>query len=118
MARSPDAQVSMIIGTQLVQKFNKEAKDIVRVYLAVIRLPSSSTDILISLNDPVKLECDPSIESAVCFALAICGNRAVDQGRHGRCWICATGMVYKSRAFLHHLRHIHFRLDILLRSIN
>ena len=51
--RIPDASVHVAIGTQRVQKFNASHYDTVRVHLAVIRLHSHATDILVSLNHPL-----------------------------------------------------------------
>jgi len=46
----------LVLGKQIIAKFNEkdpDAKNIVNIYLAVIRIPSIETDMLISYNCPV-----------------------------------------------------------------
>ncbi|XP_018581720.1 ran guanine nucleotide release factor isoform X2 [Scleropages formosus] len=45
----------MLSGTQLVSKFNEQAKNTLDVYLGLFRLPQFSTDILVTFNDPVSI---------------------------------------------------------------
>ena len=45
-----------IFGRQQIAKFNEEAKNVVNIYMAVIRIPSVTTDILITLNEPVQID--------------------------------------------------------------
>ena len=49
--------VAAVRGVQLVSKFNEgeEARNRVVIYLAVIRLPSKDTDVVLTLNVPTKL---------------------------------------------------------------
>ncbi len=46
---------AIIVGTQQVAKYKETAKNIVNVYLFIIRLPQYQSEILISMNDPVLL---------------------------------------------------------------
>lgn len=69
-----DSQISMVIGQQLISKFREgedesttgistltssssasSAKNLVNIYLAVVRLPRVATDILVSYNHPIAL---------------------------------------------------------------
>jgi len=43
----------VVLGEQAISKFREEARNTVRIYMAVIRLPHITTDILITLNEPV-----------------------------------------------------------------
>ena len=52
--RSP-ATISVALGTQRIAKFNETGLNTVNIYLAVIRLPDKSTDIVISYNHTVEL---------------------------------------------------------------
>jgi len=52
-----------VIGRQTVAKFKeKGAENLVKIYLALIRLPKYTTDILISLNEPITIH--PSSSSS------------------------------------------------------
>ncbi|TNN41696.1 Ran guanine nucleotide release factor [Liparis tanakae] len=51
-----------LTGTQRVSKFNEEARNTVTLHLAVLRLPRFSTDVLITFNDPQRI--DPESSSA------------------------------------------------------
>ncbi|XP_056271571.1 ran guanine nucleotide release factor [Pseudoliparis swirei] len=51
-----------LTGTQRVSKFNEEARNTVTLRLAVFRLPRFSTDVLITFNDPQRI--DPESSSA------------------------------------------------------
>ncbi|KAG4084598.1 ran guanine nucleotide release factor [Neocallimastix lanati (nom. inval.)] len=51
-----DSVKKIVLGKQIISKFNEkdaDAKNVVNIYLAVIRVPSIETDILISYNCPV-----------------------------------------------------------------
>eukprot|EP00833_Pecoramyces_ruminatium_P010820 jgi/Orpsp1_1/1184852/evm.model.c7180000091256.1 len=51
-----DSIKKIVLGKQIISKFNEkdaDAKNVVNIYLAVIRVPSIETDILISYNCPV-----------------------------------------------------------------
>ncbi|GBG31605.1 Ran guanine nucleotide release factor [Hondaea fermentalgiana] len=56
----PAAASNVVIGTQVVAKFRESAKNTIRVFLCNIRLPKYTTDILISLNAPVKVSAESS----------------------------------------------------------
>nr|XP_006627500.1 PREDICTED: ran guanine nucleotide release factor [Lepisosteus oculatus] len=52
----PDCSSAWLLaGTQLVSKFNEEAKNTVNIYLGLFRLPQHSTDIMVTFNDPVSI---------------------------------------------------------------
>jgi len=55
---SKDDRLSIFVceGTQTVAKFNEKATNVVRIYLAAIRIPSKGTDILVTLNCPEKVD--------------------------------------------------------------
>ncbi|XP_010901293.2 ran guanine nucleotide release factor [Esox lucius] len=55
----------LLTGTQLVAKFNEEAKNTVTFYLGLFRLPQFSTDILVTFNDPLSISLDSSSAVAV-----------------------------------------------------
>ena len=48
----PSTAASLLTGRQLVAKFNKKDRDIVDIYLAVVRLREHTTDVLVSFNLP------------------------------------------------------------------
>eukprot|EP01113_Clastostelium_recurvatum_P049509 TRINITY_DN9183_c0_g1_i2.p1 TRINITY_DN9183_c0_g1~~TRINITY_DN9183_c0_g1_i2.p1 ORF type:complete len:195 (+),score=35.93 TRINITY_DN9183_c0_g1_i2:80-664(+) len=48
-------QAQIVIGQQTVSKFKEHAGNVVSIPLCVIRIPSVTTDILVSVNDPVVL---------------------------------------------------------------
>lgn len=50
-----DIYVGCLLGQQLVSKFREMHRNSVNMYMAVIRLPHVTTDVLITLNDPVML---------------------------------------------------------------
>ncbi|CAE7720544.1 rangrf [Symbiodinium sp. CCMP2592] len=52
------------IGEQTVAKFREDRGNRVRIHAAAIRLPDVSTDILITLNDPVHVDPDSSSAEA------------------------------------------------------
>lgn len=62
------------MGEQHVSKFREAARNVVNVYLFVLRLPSHEAEILITLNDPVFI--DPESSSAK-------DAQAVGQDVHG-----------------------------------
>jgi len=51
----PGTVCRALVGQQRIAKFNERtnAKNLVTIYLAVVRLPLHGTDILMTLNDPV-----------------------------------------------------------------
>jgi len=60
---APNIQKIGLIGRQSVAKFKERgAENLVKLYLALIRLPQFSTDILISLNEPITIH--PSSSSS------------------------------------------------------
>ncbi|CAE7270531.1 mog1 [Symbiodinium natans] len=79
------------VGEQTVAKFREDRGNRVRIYAAAIRLPEVSTDILITLNDPVHL--DPESSSAQAptptqaaedvFRVLLSSFRIVDWGLFG-----------------------------------
>merc|ERR1712232_1478415 len=46
---------SCLFGTQYVAKFNEQARNEVHLYMGIIRLRNVTTDILIQVNDPVRV---------------------------------------------------------------
>ena len=42
-------------GQQLISKFKETAKNVVNIHLALFRIPSKQTDIILTLNDPVNI---------------------------------------------------------------
>ncbi|KAL6076388.1 RAN guanine nucleotide release factor [Balamuthia mandrillaris] len=57
MPNFPDVPKSVLLGVQRIAKFNESnrAKNVVQVYLANVRLPRHTTDLLITLNEPVQV---------------------------------------------------------------
>ncbi|ORY41607.1 Mog1p/PsbP-like protein [Rhizoclosmatium globosum] len=51
-----DSSIAIIHGLQFSAKFNKTEKDRVHIFLAVVRIPTVQTDLLISVNRPVDAE--------------------------------------------------------------
>lgn len=60
-------EVCCIIGRQMVSKFREaeSAKNEILVYLAVIRLPKFSTDVLVAMNVPTQISAQSSSATAV-----------------------------------------------------
>eukprot|EP01102_Stenamoeba_stenopodia_P014985 TRINITY_DN505_c0_g1_i2.p1 TRINITY_DN505_c0_g1~~TRINITY_DN505_c0_g1_i2.p1 ORF type:complete len:208 (+),score=35.49 TRINITY_DN505_c0_g1_i2:117-740(+) len=54
-----------LVGQQLVSKFNEAARNMVTIYMSLIRLPDHETDILITLNEPVAISAESSSARAV-----------------------------------------------------
>lgn len=55
---SPTVHVSVLVGQQTVAKFRERdpnARNVVAIYMAVIRIPQVTTDIVISYNHPIAL---------------------------------------------------------------
>nr|XP_057929107.1 ran guanine nucleotide release factor [Doryrhamphus excisus]XP_057929110.1 ran guanine nucleotide release factor [Doryrhamphus excisus] len=52
----------VLTGTQCVSKFNEEARNMVRIHLAVFRLPQFDTEVLVTFNDPQRI--NPGSSSA------------------------------------------------------
>eukprot|EP00440_Ansanella_granifera_P033918 gb/GFBE01036797.1/.p1 GENE.gb/GFBE01036797.1/~~gb/GFBE01036797.1/.p1 ORF type:complete len:188 (+),score=32.74 gb/GFBE01036797.1/:1-564(+) len=52
------------VGEQTVAKFKEAEHNRVRIYAAAVRLPEQTTDILITLNDPVTISPESSSASA------------------------------------------------------
>lgn len=69
----PQAELSLaecscawtLTGTQLVSKFNEEARNTVTVSLALFRLPQFATDLVVTFNDPQSISPDSSSASTV-----------------------------------------------------
>jgi hypothetical protein len=67
-AHPPPPQVTaassayVAVGQQTIAKFKESASNAVNVYLAVVRMPTYGTDVLITLNSPVAL--DPASSSS------------------------------------------------------
>ncbi|XP_075062521.1 ran guanine nucleotide release factor [Mixophyes fleayi] len=51
-----------LTGHQLVAKFNEQAQNTVTIFMALLRMPQHSTDLLVTFNDPVAI--DPASSSA------------------------------------------------------
>ncbi|KAJ3332174.1 hypothetical protein HDU76_001055 [Blyttiomyces sp. JEL0837] len=54
----PEAHISVVIGQQQIAKFKESdpnARNLVNIYVAVVRLPQVGTDMIISYNHPVAL---------------------------------------------------------------
>ncbi|CAG5862565.1 unnamed protein product [Menidia menidia] len=54
----------VLTGSQQVSKFNEEATNGVAVGLGLLRLPQFSTDLLVTFNDPQRIDPDSSSASA------------------------------------------------------
>lgn len=50
----------MLTGMQCVAKFNEEARNMVAIHLGLFRLPQFSTDILVTFNNPQRINPDSS----------------------------------------------------------
>lgn len=50
----------MLTGTQCVAKFNEEARNMVTLHLGLFRLPQFSTEILVTFNDPQRINPESS----------------------------------------------------------
>lgn len=46
----------LLIGTQLIPKFNATVSDEVQIFLALYRIPSKNVDLVMSMNVPTKAE--------------------------------------------------------------
>lgn len=57
---SESSTVWMLTGMQCVAKFNEEARNMVTLHLGLFRLPQFSTDILVTFNDPQRIDPDSS----------------------------------------------------------
>lgn len=55
----------MLTGMQCVAKFNEEARNMVTLHLGLFRLPQFSTDILVTFNDPQRINPDSSSATSV-----------------------------------------------------
>jgi len=51
-----------LVGQQCISKYQEAAKNLVNIYLCLLRLPQYQTEILITMNDPVVI--NPSSSSA------------------------------------------------------
>jgi len=51
---------SVVVGQQRVSKFKEHAKNIVTIFLATIRLANVTTDVVITLNEPVQISGESS----------------------------------------------------------
>ncbi|XP_034386880.1 ran guanine nucleotide release factor [Cyclopterus lumpus] len=49
-----------LTGTQRVSKFNEEARNTVTLHLGLVRLPRFSTDLLVTFNDPQRINPESS----------------------------------------------------------
>ncbi|PRP77205.1 ran guanine nucleotide release factor-like [Planoprotostelium fungivorum] len=52
MPHMPGVYKTMIVGRQAISKYKESARNIVDVYMCIIRLREQTTDIVITLNDP------------------------------------------------------------------
>merc|ERR1719333_1315676 len=48
----PDVYKAVVLGAQRVAKFNEQARNEINIFMAIIRIPKITTDILITLNAP------------------------------------------------------------------
>nr|CCA21121.1 conserved hypothetical protein [Albugo laibachii Nc14] len=62
-----DCVKSVLVGEQYVAKFHEgsNTKNLIQIYLGVIRLPSVTTDIMISLSVPIRI--NPMSSSKDCY---------------------------------------------------
>eukprot|EP01089_Gocevia_fonbrunei_P012661 TRINITY_DN3055_c0_g1_i1.p1 TRINITY_DN3055_c0_g1~~TRINITY_DN3055_c0_g1_i1.p1 ORF type:complete len:197 (+),score=34.88 TRINITY_DN3055_c0_g1_i1:121-711(+) len=60
-----DIHKSALLGDQYVSKFNEQSKNKIQLYMANIRLPQVTTDILITLNTPVYISTQSSSKVSV-----------------------------------------------------
>jgi len=58
----PTLYKSVLFGQQKVAKFKETAENLVKIYMCLIRLQEQSTDLLITLNEPIVI--DPNSSSA------------------------------------------------------
>ncbi|WAR15454.1 MOG1-like protein [Mya arenaria] len=54
-----------ILGEQSIAKFKETAKNLVQIHMGLIRVPKYSTDVLITLNDPINISTESSSHHAV-----------------------------------------------------
>ncbi|EFA74839.1 Ran GTPase binding protein [Heterostelium album PN500] len=55
----------ILLGKQMMSKFNETAENTLNVYMAIVRLNRSKTDLLITLNAPLTLSSESSSVKAV-----------------------------------------------------
>ena len=55
LIQSPGCVRSLVLGEQMISKFNETSRNTVRIFMAVIRLPAVTTDIVISFNAPTHI---------------------------------------------------------------
>ncbi|KAL4224573.1 hypothetical protein ACF0H5_015273 [Mactra antiquata] len=53
------------LGEQTIAKYNEAATNTVELHMGLLRIPSFSTDILVTFNDPVNISVDSSSHQAV-----------------------------------------------------
>lgn len=56
---------ALLLGRQHVAKFKESAKNVVEIYMAIIRIPSITTDILITFNVPTNVHPQSSSSSNI-----------------------------------------------------
>ncbi|CAJ1353534.1 unnamed protein product [Effrenium voratum] len=87
----PGACAAKAVGEQIVAKFREDRRNRVQIHAAVLRLPQVSTDVLITLNDPVSIDPESSsadapvpVESAEAILAAVLRSfRIADWGLFG-----------------------------------
>ncbi|KAL3862021.1 hypothetical protein ACJMK2_008024 [Sinanodonta woodiana] len=82
-----------ILGEQNIAKFNETAKNTVQIHMGLFRLPDVTTDILVTLNDPINIDPNSSSHQAVPvsadrwtaedFKQTLCSLKVVDSGIFG-----------------------------------
>ncbi|RKP03028.1 hypothetical protein CXG81DRAFT_24339 [Caulochytrium protostelioides] len=70
----PASAYSFAVGTQRIAKFNEQAKNVVAVLVAVIRLADVETDVVVTYHVPTVL--DPASSSAAAVAAAATSGEA------------------------------------------
>lgn len=61
---TPDTQVILVTGTQKIAKFKEDVKNIVAIFMAIIRIPKVDTDLLLTWNAPVQVAAASSSAAA------------------------------------------------------
>eukprot|EP01104_Vermistella_antarctica_P011987 TRINITY_DN3398_c0_g1_i2.p1 TRINITY_DN3398_c0_g1~~TRINITY_DN3398_c0_g1_i2.p1 ORF type:complete len:202 (+),score=51.39 TRINITY_DN3398_c0_g1_i2:218-823(+) len=51
---------SLVVGRQSIAKFNEQARNLVNLYVAVVRIPSVTTDLVISFNEAIAISPESS----------------------------------------------------------
>ncbi|XP_046579583.1 ran guanine nucleotide release factor-like [Haliotis rubra] len=58
-------KIYYILGQQRVSEFKESSKNLINVHMGLFRLPTYTTDILVTFNDPVSIDPDSSSHAAI-----------------------------------------------------